>query len=483
VRQYSAGAGRELTAWSLRLVVTDWRTPFPGWRGRFGSLPGLVDHQVCLPESGRGQVTVTVAVAEPLAVQQILAAVRPALEPARPPALAAGGGTPAPDRAPVSRIVGVDATAANPRGRDRHGPRQPAGRLTLVPGPAGVRWEIVRTVDGVLVVAGRVGDPLDDRQRRVLAELAAVWYAGAPDLPRAAQAQVLAQLAMTGVPLHAADVPERLVAPELAGLLRARLPEPRADPLTWDIHSVRQRRAAIRHHATGLAPGAGAGGPPSVSVVLVTKRPHLLGPAVAGLAAQTYLELEIVVGLHGGELPPALRDRLTGPVVAVPAERALGEALAEATRAASGRLITKVDDDDRYGPEHIWDLVQAWHYSGATVVGKGSEFVYLEPKDITVQRLMAAECYTDTVAGGTLMLAREDLAELGGWPPVRRWVDRALLDRVLAGGGLVYRTHPFGFIYTRHGDGHTWDADLKHFLLDPLRRWSGLPPYPEFGAS
>ena len=41
---------------------------------------------------------------------------------------------------------------------------------------------------------------------------------------------------------------------------------------------------------------------------------------------------------------------------------------------------TKVDDDDRYGPEHIWDLVLARQFSGATVVGKGAEFVYLEPK-------------------------------------------------------------------------------------------------------
>ena len=141
-----------------------------------------------------------------------------------------------------------------------------------------------------------------------------------------------------------------------------------------------------------------------------------------------------------------------------------------------------MDDDDLYGPEHIWDLVLARHYSGAEVVGKGAEFVYLEPRDQTVRRRMGNEFYTDVVAGGTMLLAKGDLEAVGGWRPVTRSVDRALLDRVLADGGLVYRTHGFGFIYTRHGDGHTWDPGLDYFARDPVRTWNGLPPYEEFGA-
>jgi hypothetical protein len=153
------------------------------------------------------------------------------------------------------------------------------------------------------------------------------------------------------------------------------------------------------------------------------------------------------------------------------------------TAAATGQLVTKVDDDDHYGPEHIWDLVLARHYTAATVVGKGSEFVYLEPKNLTVRRRMGAEFFTDTVAGGTIALSRDDLAAAGGWPPVPRSVDRALLDRVIDGGGTVYRTHPIGFVYTRHGDGHTWETDLAYFLRDPLRKWRGMPPYDEFGTA
>jgi hypothetical protein len=415
---------------------------------------------------------------------------------------------------PEGAGVVVDATGANPQGRHRYGRRLPTGRLVLAAGggAGAIGWRIARVPDGTTVVAGRVGDPLERHQSAVLAELGVVRPApegigaegsgspapegiGAestvaarePEASPLAWAHLLVQLAMTGVVVHAPDLPPAVtdrLAPELAGLVAAPLPARGGDPLEWEIRSVRQRRAAMRHHAAGFAPGPPATRPPPVSAVLVTKRPQLVAPAVAALAAQTYPELEIVVGRHGhegalGDLPGGREIR----VVSIPAERNLGEALAEATAAASGTLITKVDDDDRYGPEHVWDLVLARHYAGATVAGKGAELVYLEPKDLTVRRRMAAETYTDTVAGGTITLARDDLAAVGGWPAVPRWVDRALLDRVLGEGGQVYRTHPLGFVYTRHDNGHTWEAELDHFVHDAQRKWRGLPPYQEFGTA
>ncbi len=170
-------------------------------------------------------------------------------------------------------------------------------------------------------------------------------------------------------------------------------------------------------------------------------------------------------------------------VVEVAAERSFGEALGEVTAHSRGTLVTKIDDDDVYGPEHIWDLVLGRHYSGATVVGKASEFVYLEQLGVTVRRtVLSSEAFANTVAGGTMLLSRGDLEAVGGWRPLARSVDRGLLDRVKRDGGLTYRTHSLGFIYTRHGNGHTWDPGLEHFLHKSGPQWSGLPEYAEFGT-
>jgi hypothetical protein len=409
--------------------------------------------------------------------------------PGSPPAIAA------PDRpatAIIDGLVVAELTAAGPPDRQGYGPPLATGELQLATDATGTpRWVVLRDRGRVPVVRGQVGRALDERQSAVLSRLAAIRCPPTRQAPPAAWAQLLVQLALTGVPLHipargqrdpapsGRDDPilRQALAPELAALLTEPLPPPGSDPMRWEIRSIRQRRAAMRHHLAGLDP-------PSVTAVLVSRRPQLLAGAVAALAAQTYPQLEIVVGMHGaaapGNLPSGERPLR---IVPVPPQQTLGEALAAATAAVSGAVITKVDDDDRYGPEHVWDLVLARHRTGATLVGKGAEFVYLEPKDLTVRRRMAAEVFTNTVAGGTLTLARAELTALGGWPPVPRSVDRLLLDQLLAAGGTAYRTHPLGFIYTRHGDGHTWNPGLEYFLRDPVRTWRGLPPYAEFGPA
>jgi hypothetical protein len=392
-------------------------------------------------------------------------------------------------------VVLVDATTANARGRLRYGPTMPRGALALGRDGDDVRWRILTGRDRI-VVAGRAGNALTDAQRDVLARLGAVDVAppaadAGGEVDARARAAVLAQLAMTGVVLHGATDAEPFLDAELTDLLRAPLPGPTADPVTWELRSIVQRRSAMRRHATDIVVAGGSGSafpaaPPPVTALLMTRRPHLLARAVAELCAQTYPSLQIVVGLHGVDVAPDDRARLRETrvpieLVPVPADRRLGEALAALTVVAGGSLITKVDDDDRYGPDHVWDLVLARQYSNATVVGKAAEFVHLGPYNATVRRNMDSELYADAVAGGTILLSRGDLEQVGGWRPLARGVDRALLDRVLADGGLLYRTHGFGFVYTRHTEGHTWDPGLKYFLLNPGRIWPGLPPYAEFG--
>lgn len=405
---------------------------------------------------------------------------------ASPTALTAVDGT---------RTVLVDASTANATGRVAYGPDLPRGVLMLTESADGYTWSITRDGGnpGVLV-SGRVGAVLDERQRLVLRKIGSVACAGTPNVPPDVHAAAIVQIAMTGILLDASALP-----PAIAGFidadLNAILAQPRlrsdADPLEWEIRSVRQRTAALRGHAAGLvlrAATASASVPPlpTVSALLVTHRPGELADAVAAISAQTYPELEIVAGLHGFDLTAEARSRVLAcgrpiTIVPVPAEASLGAALALATRAASGTLVTKVDDDDRYGPDHVWDLVLARHFSGATVVGKGAEFVYLGPHQTTIRRRFGSELFTDVVAGGTMLLAKGDLEAVGGWRPIPSAVDRGLLDRVLRHGGLIYRTHSIGFIYVRNATGHTWDASIEYFAHDPRARWSGLPPYPEFG--
>ena len=167
-----------------------------------------------------------------------------------------------------------------------------------------------------------------------------------------------------------------------------------------------------------------------------------------------------------------MRD-LLGPGIGLrlapqPADTIFGKVLEAAARAADGDVILKMDDDDWYSPDAVADLLRARAYSGADLVGMPPEFHYLEERDLTVRRGHPSELYATFVAGGTMMVDRLMLREVGGFRPVRKYVDAQLLAAVRVAGGAIYRTHGLGYLLRRTSSGHTWQVDLD-YLLDPDR--------------
>ena len=283
----------------------------------------------------------------------------------------------------------------------------------------------------------------------------------------------LVRMAATGAVVHLADG-----GPPLRALLGADL----HDLMTAGVNgidagarerlSIGMRRAALRDHSfQARARQLGHEAPPLVSVLLATGRPRFLPRALAAVARQTWPRLELVLGLHGGPFADVERRGAELPhpvkVVHVPASEPLGTVLAAATAAATGTLLTKMDDDDLYGADHVWDLVLAREYSQATLVGKGVEFVYLAASDRTVHwHRGGGESYRQptTLAGGALLIARDALDRVGGWRRLPGGVDQALIGDVVRAGGSVYRTHGTGFMLVRHGGRHTWSVSDDWFL-------------------
>ena len=114
-------------------------------------------------------------------------------------------------------------------------------------------------------------------------------------------------------------------------------------------------------------------------------------------------------------------------------------------------------------------------YSGADLVGKGSEFVYLEGADVTIRRgLGAGEAPSRTLSGGTLLVRSSVLRDIDGWRGLPRGVDVALIDDVASAGGTLWRTHPFGYLLRRTTGRHTWSVDERYFERQTEQRWDGL---------
>lgn len=292
-------------------------------------------------------------------------------------------------------------------------------------------------------------------------------------------ASEVAGLAATGRLLHCANPPAGL-NPELASMISQPLPSVAKDHAALIdvlLRSEQQRRLAMIHHAGAWRLQAEW---PLASVLLVTNRAGMLPNALAQIAAQTYPNFEVLVGLHNipdaaAELAAAkqvLGDRLR--VFQFNDEHNLGAIYGELTARADGVYLAKFDDDDYYGSHHLWDAIISMRYSGAGLFGRTPTITWLDATgELLFRPFGSEECYGRYIIGATMVVQKAALIEAGGWRPSPWAVDKALIDRFTQAGAGIYRAGQLGWVYVRHNQGHTWLRDEAHFRGQAEAVWEG----------
>lgn len=308
------------------------------------------------------------------------------------------------------------------------------------------------------------------------------------------RAQFLAECAAAGIVTVSRGMDpltRGLLPAELAELLEARDASSllsREGREASAIAGVRISHLALSHRVLlaklmGLGPSDA-----SVSVVLASRRPEFIGHALDQVGAQTLPNVEVLVGLHGfgaESVSKEVRNYARGRGVSFfeyAEDVVFGDVLQDLTLRAQGDYVAKMDDDDWYGTNHLQDLVLSHDYSGATLVGSGVQFVYMNGPDITIRRSIdQAFRYGGHPGGPTILMRRDDLLAVGGWPRVRRAVDTGLNDRVVRSGGVVYQGAPLNFMFNRRSSGHTWKASSEYFIGSARAVRPGLVPPIGFG--
>ncbi|GIH93987.1 glycosyltransferase [Planobispora siamensis] len=206
----------------------------------------------------------------------------------------------------------------------------------------------------------------------------------------------------------------------------------------------------------------------SVSVVLPTNRASQIEHAISSVAKQIHRPLQLVMVLHGLDIDPVVvadKARMAGisDVVVLPADpsMSLGACMNTGIAAAEGELIAKMDDDNLYGAHYLSDLVRAFDYSDAELVGKGAHYAYFESRNTTMLRMPGLEHrYAWLVQGGTF-LGKADMFRHYGFEDVTRGEDTRLVKRLKEDRVKIYSADRFNFVYWRSGDPamHTWQPD------------------------
>lgn len=252
---------------------------------------------------------------------------------------------------------------------------------------------------------------------------------------------------------------------------------------TYSHRAVDVLRAAGLEHDAGGVPFAERLRLPSVSALVSTNRPHQLEHVIRTVGGFQDVETELVLLTHGftpeeGRVARLAREAGLADVrlLRADAEVPLGACLNRLVAAAGGEVLTKVDDDDLYGPQYLADLLRAMRFSGADVVGKQAHYMYLKETDATLLRFAEREHrWTDFVMGPTITGTAAAFRDTP-FAEVSRGEDSNFLASVLDAGGRIYSADRFNFCQMRHaaGGGHAWAVEDREILATGDVQYYGL---------
>jgi hypothetical protein len=211
----------------------------------------------------------------------------------------------------------------------------------------------------------------------------------------------------------------------------------------------------------------------SVSAVIPTNREHEIDNILANVGRQSHQDVELILVAHGlnvdhSDVGSRAKDFGVSNIVVIDADESLslGVCMNLGVDAASGAFIAKMDDDNFYGCHYLQDLLLAFDYTEAGIVGKWAHYVWLQASGAVVFRYADAEhTYERRIQGGS-MLFRQDVVRGLRFGDLPRAVDSDILDRAIAAGVKIYSSDRFNFVSIRGADrhAHTWTVADSTFM-------------------
>ncbi|WP_193127971.1 glycosyltransferase [Gulosibacter sediminis] len=219
----------------------------------------------------------------------------------------------------------------------------------------------------------------------------------------------------------------------------------------------------------------------SVTAMVSTNRPGQVRHALEQVARQQGVDVQLALVTHGFDLDVAdyraqARELGLENVEVHRGEEAwqLGDCLNQLVRMSDGEFVAKMDDDDLYGPQYLLDQTNALWFSGADVVGKQANYLYLGARDAILLRNPEREHRWTTFVAGPTLVGSRGVFEANPFESRSRGEDTAFLRSVGDVGGRVYSADRFNFMQMRGATSHTWQVEDLEFLANARVESYGL---------
>lgn len=226
---------------------------------------------------------------------------------------------------------------------------------------------------------------------------------------------------------------------------------------------------------------------PAITLLLSSKRSSDLLSILNQIKRFNYPNYNLALGLHQVKLEPehkkiikALEKKNAISVVKdYGQDFNLGKILSDLGNHVKTPLFAKIDDDDFYSENYLTELQRTMASTESNVIGKALNYIYLSSIDSTILRINNLSVsnpyqFDSWVCGGTIM-GQSNLAQKVGWfGEFGSGVDKYFLGESSNLGAKIYRTHGYGYIYTRNNLTHTYNTVNNKYLNGASALGGGL---------
>lgn len=203
---------------------------------------------------------------------------------------------------------------------------------------------------------------------------------------------------------------------------------------------------------------------PEVSIIVATSKLKYIDNIFSNYVRLIYPNKELIIILNKNQLNK--NDyilKFTGiknvRIFQLDQSCTLGECLNFGVQQARYNYISKMDDDDYYGPNYLTDLMNVFKYTDAHVTAKVSRFIYFEHNNILgiFSPNYENKYVYNNIAGGTITFKKEVFNTVK-FKNLNCAEDRQFCLDCHSSGLKIYSADKYNYIYMRHKDlgEHTW---------------------------
>ncbi|MBV7504076.1 glycosyltransferase [Bacillus sp. sid0103] len=208
-----------------------------------------------------------------------------------------------------------------------------------------------------------------------------------------------------------------------------------------------------------------------ISVVACTNRQDYLPNIIENFRRQSLIEKELIIIVNSSEMDVDIEGH---KILQIPAEVSLGECLNKGVSLANYDYVTKMDDDDYYGPDYLKEVKDALVQKDADVVGKGSFYIYFKknnelrlynPNRENRWILNNGPYNSSYFLSGATLSFKKDIFNMVAFPEVNVGEDSGFQLLCYESGLKMYSLSKDHYAYLRYTDPQHHHSDAKEPLL------------------